>query len=147
MSRLNINKLQIGLSGTATQNFHLEVPDSPNGTMRLARGNVGAALSDIFTVNAAGEVDFPQMIRSIGATGYIKLPGGLIVQWGTGSFSTAGSAISFPISFPTACRAVLLGQGGNGGGFIYSLTPTQTGFTGYTSAGTTGNHFWLAIGH
>lgn len=33
------------------------------------------------------------------ASGYQKLPGGLIIQWGTG---TAGAAVTFPLAFPTA---------------------------------------------
>jgi hypothetical protein len=46
--------------------------------------------------------------RSIGTSGYSKLPNGLILQWGAKSI-TAGSAyyqqadFTFPIAFPTAC--------------------------------------------
>lgn len=37
--------------------------------------------------------------------GYIKLPGGLILQWGglTGSYAEGSVAVTFPIAFPNAC--------------------------------------------
>lgn len=50
--------------------------------------------------------------RSIVANGYIRLPTGLIIQWGGGhTVSTAtiawySATISFPIAFPTACVCV-----------------------------------------
>jgi len=43
--------------------------------------------------------------QSIGTSGYQKLPGGLIIQWGSGLLTT-GSTVSFPIAFPTACLNV-----------------------------------------
>ncbi|MBX6386334.1 MAG: hypothetical protein IRZ07_25735 [Microbispora sp.] len=47
--------------------------------------------------------------RSLGATGWQKLPSGLIVQWGTGASVTgAGDVVTFPLAFPTAARAVVI---------------------------------------
>ena len=46
--------LQIGDSGTATQNFVLKVPAAPDGTLLLQRGNYGAESATIATVSAAG---------------------------------------------------------------------------------------------
>lgn len=48
------NSLQVGSSATATQNFVLAVPATPNGTIKLARGNQGATTQDVFTVDAGG---------------------------------------------------------------------------------------------
>jgi len=48
-----------------------------------------------------------------GSSGFQKLPGGLIVQWGTAPASTTGSGSTnvvsavFPTTFPNACRLVL----------------------------------------
>jgi hypothetical protein len=44
--------------------------------------------------------------NSLSASGYEKLPSGLIMQWGT--FTQAGSAttVTFPISFPSICVSV-----------------------------------------
>lgn len=54
-----LDQLQLGISGTATQNFTFTAAAS-DGTMKLARGNAGATTQDILTVNAAGKVSFPQ---------------------------------------------------------------------------------------
>lgn len=43
--------------------------------------------------------------QSIGTSGYQKLPGGLIIQWGSGLLTT-GSTVSFPVAFPAACLNV-----------------------------------------
>lgn len=56
MSLLKSNSVQIGQSATATQNFTLSVPSSPDGTIKLARGNSGATTADILTVDASGNV-------------------------------------------------------------------------------------------
>jgi hypothetical protein len=56
MSVLKTNKVQIGQSGTATQNFVLEVPTVPDGTMTIKRGIPGATTQDILSVAANGAV-------------------------------------------------------------------------------------------
>lgn len=56
MSLLKANSVQIGQSATATQNFTLSVPASPDGTIKLARGNSGATTADVLTVDASGNV-------------------------------------------------------------------------------------------
>lgn len=105
-------KVQLGSSATPANNFTLDA-SADNGTMKLARGNAGSTTQDVMTVLATGKVDFPQLARSIsggaGSSGYITLPGGLIVQWGSAVVSTVGantwansSVITLPIPFPTA---------------------------------------------
>ena len=48
----------------------------------------------------------PEMARNLSVNGYQKLPGGLVLQWGTaivGTSTTAASLnITLPIAFPTA---------------------------------------------
>jgi len=53
MSLIKANAVQIGQSGTATQNFTLAVPSSPDGTIKLARGNAGATTQDVISVDAS----------------------------------------------------------------------------------------------
>jgi len=75
--------------------------------------------------------------QSLATNGYQKLPGGLIVQWGTtGSITgdTNNNAISFATAFPTACRVVVITastQIGTGAGENFSAgihTKSTTGF-------------------
>jgi hypothetical protein len=65
MSLIKANAVQIGQSPTATQNFTLAVPSSPDGTIKLARGNAGATTQDVINVSNAGVVSFPQGLGNI----------------------------------------------------------------------------------
>lgn len=60
MSLIKANAVQVGQSPTATQNFTLAVPSSPDGTIKLARGNAGATTQDVLNVSNTGVVSFPQ---------------------------------------------------------------------------------------
>jgi len=60
---------QLGLSGDPAKNFTFSVPPSPDGTMKLARGNAGATTQDIMTVDAAGKVAFPATPTPTGGVG------------------------------------------------------------------------------
>jgi hypothetical protein len=44
-------------------------------------------------------------------SGYDKLPSGLIIQWAVGSYETTEGSqdVTFPLAFPTACLAVIVG--------------------------------------
>jgi hypothetical protein len=45
--------------------------------------------------------------KSLSANGYQKLPGGLIIQWGSFTSNVDDEqTVTFPITFPTACYAV-----------------------------------------
>lgn len=52
MSALKTNAIQLGENATATQNFTLRTNN--DGTLTLARGNVGATTQDLLTADAAG---------------------------------------------------------------------------------------------
>jgi hypothetical protein len=55
MSTLKVNSAQIGQSVTATNNFTLYQPSSPDGTVRLGNGNAGS-VTDLVTVNSSGNL-------------------------------------------------------------------------------------------
>ena len=59
MSGVLKTHVQLGDSGTATNNFMVTAQDA-NGTMKIARGNNGATTQDVMTVNSSGQVAFPQ---------------------------------------------------------------------------------------
>lgn len=156
MSLIKTIKAQLGLSNTATQNFTLTA-EAADGTMKLARGNAGATTQDIITVASTGAVDFPQLARSLTPNGYVKLPSGLILQWGTSS-STASSAnninVTFPITFPNAAFQV---QGSIGLGNAAGNYTVQTSIVNTNNAVLTAQNngayssgisiLWFAIGY
>ena len=66
MSLIKTNAVQIGQSGIATDNFTLAVPSSPDGTIKLARGNSGATTQDVLSVDASGNIN--SLVKSTGST-------------------------------------------------------------------------------
>jgi hypothetical protein len=120
-----------------------------NSTKAASTGWVRGAMAAIAT--AAG------FASSFGANGYIKFPswlGGWVVQWGgyTPGVNAGSSAITFPISFPTACygcwagcNAVLVGNEL----LTYSCYPPSVSGTNiqyYSSNTTLRASYWLALG-
>lgn len=86
--------------------------------------------------------------QSLGANGYQKLPGGLIVQWGTCTANTTPAAVTFPITFPTACQSVVL-TSKNSSGTTYQLgasSVTTTGFNAHNGSASM-SCFFIAIGY
>jgi len=87
-----------------------------------------------------------------GTDGYVKLPGGIILQWGQLSVPADGTAtITWPIAFPNACiQAVIcygdaLSTGTDALAAIYSLTTTTaTARGGHNSGGTMR---WFSVGY
>ena len=89
--------------------------------------------------------------RSLGATGYFKLPGGIILQYGvtSGVAGNASVAVTFPLAFPSFCRGVVVsGNKGSTGATnaCVSNTPTLSGFTAYNTDGATQAVYWWAFG-
>ena len=97
MSLLKSNSVQIGQSVTATNNFTLSVPSSPDGTIKLARGNSGATTADILSVNASGAITGATISSPTisGATITSSTVNGGSITSGTAVASTSGTAIDF----------------------------------------------------
>lgn len=93
--------------------------------------------------------------NSLGSSGYQKLPGGLIIQWGKTSALSGWTSVTFPISFSSAVysinatmalssQATLLGAAAINTGAV-----TTSGFSvALINATTTVNQpiYWIAIG-
>lgn len=56
------NGVQVGQSGTASNNFHWR--NLLDGVFRLTRGNAGSPFTDVMTVNADNSVSFPGNVAS-----------------------------------------------------------------------------------
>lgn len=94
-----------------------------------------------------------------GIQGYQKLPSGTIIQRGTGATVDGVGSVTFPVTFPTACRQVLVVESSAanwvGSNFtVYGVgAKTQSGVTirsmnwnGSAWAGKNGNFDYIAIG-
>jgi hypothetical protein len=94
-------------------------------------------------------VNFTGTNQSKATTGYQKLPGGLIVQWGVGQVSSTTVEITFPIAFPTACFGVTntpqISQTAERAPGAYNITPT--GAILQVGGLSNGTLFYVAIGY
>lgn len=117
-----------------------------NGASLVLPGaaNITTAAGDyaIFVGRASGVVSCvlyqpvsipPNAPKSLAASGYYKLPGGLIIQWGSVVTTAANTGVTwtFPTAFPNACILVLAMTRNSSGSSFYSSV-------GDPSAGTTG---------
>lgn len=144
--------------------------------LRSAAANATEALRGVLRVGTQAEVNAgalddvavtPKKLRfgfaiSLTSNGYIALPswlGGLIVQWGvlpTVTSDSAQPAVSFPISFPTACLCVILGGENTASSSGANMNPQliaagNSSFTWFAQGSTAtfvaaGGRF-LALGH
>jgi hypothetical protein len=92
-----------------------------------------------------GDHSHPLGAQSLTSNGYITLPGGLMMQWGFNTFSSTGSTVLFPISFPSAVYAVTAtaaSASGTENCTVYSQTTAS--FSGKTANSI--GCFWIAIG-
>ena len=72
-----------------------------DGTLKLQTGPNGAKV-DALSFDVAGIPTFNQLTKSLGASGTITLPGGLIVKWGSATSGGATNTVTYPAAFPTA---------------------------------------------
>lgn len=56
MSSIKVNQVQIGQSSTTANNFTLNVPATPDGTIKLSRGVPGALGADVLSIDSAGNI-------------------------------------------------------------------------------------------
>ena len=86
--------------------------------------------------------------QSLAASGYQKLPGGLILQWGSGSYSKTTN-INFPIAFPNTVTSIVAthkGVDNTANPVIQALTLANFQLI-WASASNPAVHNWMAIGY
>ncbi|MNK27657.1 hypothetical protein D3C87_460190 [compost metagenome] len=81
---------------------------------------------------------------ALAVPGYQKLPSGLILQWGTATATTGGTAILYPYAFSTLYTVNLSTHNANSIVTVSSGNATASGFTAYGAATATAT--WIATG-
>jgi hypothetical protein len=111
----------------------------------------GNATTNVFSMTSIN-TNFTGSNQSLTASGYQKLPGGLIMQWGNVS-PTANNVttVTFPTAFPTACVNVQLTIENSTTSDVYTMrlnaSPGTTDFVIRNSQGTAYVTYWFAIGY
>jgi hypothetical protein len=110
------------------------------------KGNAGDVLTSLGDGNG---VRWESGAKSLTPNGYQKLPGGLIMQWGT--IPILATSVTFPIVFPNSLASLQVSWYNSNPGNAYSQwlgcsASTTTGFTpGGGGSGTL--RCWMAIGY
>jgi hypothetical protein len=107
MSTLKTNNVQVGQSVTATNNFTLYQPASPDGTVRLGVGNSGATTLDAVTVTSAGNVTMAGSMTATSITSAVTAT--------TQAVKTSDTTIA-TTAFVDRLRSLLTAATGAGGG-------------------------------
>jgi hypothetical protein len=84
--------------------------------------------------------------KSLTGDGYMKLPGGLIIQWGVATASGGSVAVTYPTAFSSLLMSLTI-TGRDGDDSIYTSDggASLTSFTAY-STNPTGSFYWMALG-
>jgi hypothetical protein len=160
---VTINSSGSGGGGTTTYAATFDNSGSGAASGTMFNGSAPETIS-YNTIGALADSSFTGSNQSLTTNGYQKLPGGLIIQWGTENGYTTGSSTattSFPIAFPNACLNVTAtgwGFGDASGQASATVNPVSiyaasgsvstTGLTWIMQNLTNLNGFhWLAIGY
>lgn len=98
------------------------------------------------TASAADLNKMAGLTASLGGNGYCFLPGGLLVQWGAVSASSAGATATFPIPFPNNIFRVVVSANSGTDSTATFQSPTTTSVFIQNWAGTASVHY-IALGN
>jgi hypothetical protein len=103
---------------TITNALALKAPldsatESAKGLIELATAAEAQAMTDDVRALTAAKLSaaFQGSNQSLADSGYQKLPGGLMFQWGGAAITNVDTAYNFPIAFPNACFGVVIQDG------------------------------------
>lgn len=81
------------------------IDDSDTGTTGSGK-NKRVTVSSLSTKFSSNISAFTSNQSKAVSSGYQKLPGGVILQWGKATGVAEGGTVTFPLAFPTACTFV-----------------------------------------
>lgn len=119
----------------------------------LSGGSMGGPLTlagnSVDPMNPVARAEFIGTNQSKAASGYQKLPGGLIIQWATISLAAnTSSLLNFPIAFPTSGLAIVGGRRADGSNASYNFSiNSATQLRAQNTAGGTETAHYIAIGY
>lgn len=133
----------------------------------VGRDIVGkSAVSDVLTYLGIGTAgtknvgtgtgqipDMSFFSSSLITNGFKNLPGGLVIQWGSGNTTTGGATVTYPVAFSNACLSIVGNENSNGVSPVIinfnSVNKTSFQVFAWSNTGTAVNSFvrWIAIGY
>jgi hypothetical protein len=130
---------------------NMYVYNPSNFSVNYANGAGNADTVDGY--HASDLAKYADFAQSLSGTGYMRLPGGLILQWGTfTAIANSGGSITYPIQFASWGLPFLNGPAGsNGDGSatengVWPTARSNSGFNYFTPQNTSWPSWWFAIG-
>lgn len=125
-----------------------------NGVKKIETAAMGAAITGQAWVSDAAPTapehlarkDYVDGTTSKTTNGYMILPSGIIVQWGTSSITAPSNSVVLPIAFPNAFFGAVVTPTTDS---TKTFGATKSGLTNlviYLSSGTR-DCYWIAVGH
>lgn len=137
------DKMQENIDGTSSATTRLIPPDSYVDCLYIGTG--------LWLLTGTGVQGKTRLFgSSLGASGWQRLPSGLILQWGQTAVATGSDVTTtLPIAFPSAFSSVVVTQGYTAGsnsiGYAGASPVSQSSFV-WRATGTNNGHNYLAIG-
>ena len=117
--------------------------------MPVTLNNTQVVYNNSTTQTTAAQNSFTGTNQSLSATGYQRIPSGIIIQWGT--TATTNQNVTFPIAFPSACTSVVsIGTSGGSGRESRVNSLSTTSFNLASDACCVNNSVsasWIAVGY
>ncbi|EMB4689337.1 phage tail protein [Citrobacter farmeri] len=104
-----------------------------------AQRDIGIGINQIPDMNS-----FPTELNN---SGYQKLPGGLIIQWGRETIPAGGIFVNFPIPFPNIVFSIALGAAGDSSTIITANGYQNNGFSFSANKPTLVPQTYIAVGY
>jgi hypothetical protein len=148
MSTLKTNNVQVGQSVTATNNFTIYQPSTPDGTVRIGVGNSGATTADVASLSSSGNFSFNSGYGSV-ATAYgcrawvnfngtgtvaIRASGNVssITDNGTGDYTVNFTNALVDTNYVVVVPSMM--TGGNTSEYFGVLTPSNNSYSTKTTS-------------
>jgi len=128
---------------------------SNNRVLAVAAATVAEALAGTRNDVALTPASLGPFKSTFGQTDWVRLPGGLMLQWGRFTAIANGStAVTFPLAFPPACFSVVAGgtsvldeASQDNPPVVVTSTITRTGFSVFASDNESSGTAYIAVGY
>lgn len=128
---LKVNDASTTVKGVSRFATALEVVNKSNALAAITPKNVVDMFSGTFSQN-----------------GSLTLPSGHIVKWGVANITTSGQTISYPVRFPTASFAPIIGAGKDVGSVAEICNYSSYNALGFVAnANSVGEYPYIVIGY
>ena len=133
MSTIKTKNVQVGTDSTASNNFTIYVPGTPDGTVRIGNGDAGA-VTDAVTINSSGAVT---LANNLSVSGTVSSTGDVAFDTDTLYVDSTNNLVGVGTNSPnditgTGLRQLVVGNNSGNNGVI--VNSSSSGDSAYSFA-------------